>query len=197
MLRVKVVSVALVAVAASGCGGGSQRAAETHGPTVRHCAAGTLQRVGSSELAWAAAVRRPTTAYRSPGGAAIRRFGRVNVNGAATVFGVLGKEVDARCGATWLQVALPVRPNRATGWVRAADVQQLPVRTRITVDLSERRVRLYKSGKLVLSSSAAIGSSADAHATWPVLREPAADRGKTRTVLSAQPPSASRPSRMY
>jgi lipoprotein-anchoring transpeptidase ErfK/SrfK len=39
-------------------------------------------------------------------------------------------------------------------------VQQLPVRTRITVDLSERRVRLYRSGKLVLSSSAAVGSSA-------------------------------------
>ena len=39
-------------------------------------------------------------------------------------------------------------------------MQQLPVRTRITVDLSERRVRLYRSGKLVLSSSAAVGSSA-------------------------------------
>jgi lipoprotein-anchoring transpeptidase ErfK/SrfK len=47
-----------------------------------------------------------------------------------------------------------------TGWVRAADVQQLAVHTRITVDLSERRVRLYKQGKLVLSSSAAIGSKA-------------------------------------
>jgi lipoprotein-anchoring transpeptidase ErfK/SrfK len=35
----------------------------------------------------------------------------------------------------------------------------MPVRTRITVDLSERRVRLYRCGKLVLSSSAAVGSS--------------------------------------
>jgi lipoprotein-anchoring transpeptidase ErfK/SrfK len=34
------------------------------------------------------------------------------------------------------------------------------VRTRITVDLSQRRVRLYKKGKLVLSAIAAIGSSA-------------------------------------
>ncbi len=160
MLRVSVVSVALVALAASGCGGGSHRAAETRSPTVRHCARGTRQPVGSSELAWAAAARRPTTAYRSPGGAAIRRFGLANVNGAATVFGVLGKELDARCRAAWLHVALPIRPNGATGWVRAGDVQQLPVRTRITVDLSERRVWLYKKGKLVLSSAAAIGSSA-------------------------------------
>jgi hypothetical protein len=64
-----------------------------------------------------------------------------NVNGVTTVFGVVGKKVDARCRAAWLHVALPIRPNGATGCVRAADVQQLPVRTRITVDLSERRVR--------------------------------------------------------
>ena len=160
MLRVSVVSVAIVALAASGCGGGSHGAAETHKARAPHCAAGTLEPVGSSEVAWAAAALRTTTAYRSPGGAAIRHFGLQNVNGAATVFGVLGKVVDARCRAAWLHVALPIRPNGATGWVRAADVQQLPVRTRITVDLSERRVRLYKNGKLVLSSSAAIGSSA-------------------------------------
>jgi hypothetical protein len=160
MLRVRLVSVALVALVASGCGGGSHGAAQTHKPTVRHCAAGTLERVGPSELAWGAAALRATTAYRSPGGAAIRRFGRLNVNGATTVFGVLGRQVDARCRAAWLHVALPMRPNGITGWVRAANVQQLPVRTRITVDLSERRVRLYKNNKLVLSSTAAIGSNA-------------------------------------
>jgi lipoprotein-anchoring transpeptidase ErfK/SrfK len=160
MLRVSLVSVALVALAASGCGGSSQRAVPPKKVKVRHCVAGTLRPVGSSDAAWAAVALRATTAYRSPGGAAIRRFGRLNVNGATTVFGVLGKELDTRCRAAWLHVALPIRPNGATGWVRAADVQQLPVRTRITVDLSERRVRLYKNGKLVLSSTAAIGSSA-------------------------------------
>jgi hypothetical protein len=45
---------------------------------------------------------RPTTAYRSPRGAAIQRFGLRNVNGVTTVFGVVGKEVDARCRAAWL-----------------------------------------------------------------------------------------------
>ena len=160
MLRVSVVTVALVALAASGCGGGSHGVAEGHKARVRHCAAGTLKPVGSSDLAWAAAALRATTAYRSPGGAAIRRFAELNANGATTIFGVLGKTVDARCRAAWLHVALPMRPNGVTGWVRAADVQESPVRTRITVDLSERRVRLYKQGKLVLSAIAAIGSSA-------------------------------------
>jgi len=162
MLRVSVVSVALVALTASGCGGGSHRVVETHPAkvTVRHCAAGTVEPAGSADVAWAAAALRTTTAYRSPGRSPIRRFGVRNVNGAATVFGVLGRAVDARCRAVWLHVELPIRPNGATGWVRAADVEQLPVRTRITVDLSQRRVRLYKKGKLVLSAIAAIGSSA-------------------------------------
>jgi lipoprotein-anchoring transpeptidase ErfK/SrfK len=160
MLRVGVVSVALVALAVSGCGGGSQSVAKPHKASVRHCAAGTLRPVGTSDLAWAGAALRATTAYRSPGGVTIQRFGQKNVNGVTTVFGVLAKKVDARCRATWLHVALPIRPNGVTGWVRAADVQELAVHTRITVDLSERRVRLYKNGKLVLSSTAAIGSSA-------------------------------------
>jgi lipoprotein-anchoring transpeptidase ErfK/SrfK len=160
MLRVSVVSVALVALAVSGCGGGSQRAAPTRKAAVRRCVSGMLRPVGSSDVAWAAVALRATTAYRSPGGAAIRRFGRLNVNGVTTVFGVLGKTLDARCRAAWLHVALPIRPNGATGWVQADDVQQQAVQARITVDLSERRVRLYKKGKLVLSSTAAIGSTA-------------------------------------
>ena len=157
MLRVRLVSVLLVALAASGCGGSSRSVAK---PSVQHCAAGKLKPVGSGDVAWAAAALRATTAYRSPGGAVIHRFGRQNVNGAQTVFGVLGQTTDARCRAAWLHVALPIRPNGATGWVRAADVQELAVHTRITVDLSERRVRLYENNKLVLSATAAIGSKA-------------------------------------
>jgi lipoprotein-anchoring transpeptidase ErfK/SrfK len=160
MLRVNVVSVALVALAASGCGGGVQSVAKPRKAAVRHCAAGTVRPVGSRDTAWAAVALRATTAYRSPGGAAIRRFGRQNVNGATTVFGVRAKKLDARCRTTWLHVALPIRPNGATGWIRAAGVRELAVHTRITIDLSERRVRLYKKGKLVLSATAAIGSSA-------------------------------------
>jgi lipoprotein-anchoring transpeptidase ErfK/SrfK len=164
MFRNCLVTVTLAALVAAGCGGTRQTVPQPPPtsplPTVKRCAAGTRSLAGLASVAWAAAVRRPTTAFRVPGGAAIERFGVVNVNKVATVFGVLGERVDMRCRVTWLHVALPIRPNGATGWVRAANVVRTPVHTRITVDLSERRVRLYRDGRLVLTVPAAIGSSA-------------------------------------
>ncbi|MDX6486286.1 MAG: hypothetical protein QOF43_1439 [Gaiellaceae bacterium] len=145
----------------AGCGGGHPKPEAAKPPTsVRHCAAGGLRDVRSARRAVAAVVVRPTTAYRSPGGAPIAKFGLRNVNRVPTVFGVIAEQVDRGCKLTWLHVQLPLRPNGVTGWVRAAHVEALPVRTRITVDLSERRVRLYRNGRLVLSARAAIGSRA-------------------------------------
>ena len=98
------------------------------------------------------------SAYRAPGGRRIAAFGERNVNGVPTVFAVLAERVDAACRAEWYRVQLPVRPNGATGWVRARDVELAPVTTRIEVDLSERRVTLFERGREVLSAPAAIGS---------------------------------------
>jgi lipoprotein-anchoring transpeptidase ErfK/SrfK len=127
---------------------------------VTHCAAGSTRPLGSTHVAVVAVVMRPTTAYRAPGRSPIARFALLNVNGVPTVFSALGERVDAGCRATWLHVELPVRPNGATGWVRAADVRTAGVNTRLVIDLSQRRVRLYRNGRLVLSSVAAIGSPA-------------------------------------
>jgi lipoprotein-anchoring transpeptidase ErfK/SrfK len=162
MFRNCVVTVTLAALVAAGCGGTRQTPppSSSPSPSAHRCVQGTRSLAGSATVAWAAAAQRPTTAFRSPGGAAIERFDVVNVNKAATVFGVLGERVDVRCRVTWLHVALPIRPNGATGWVRAANVLRTPVPTRITVDLSARRVRLYRGGRLVLTAPAAIGSSA-------------------------------------
>lgn len=151
-----------VLVVLAGCGGTVRQRAATvlRKPVAPHCVAGTRQPVGSERLAWAAYVVRPTTAYREPGRRPLQSFGLLNVNGAQTVFGQFGEQVDATCRATWLHVALPMRPNGVTGWVRAADVERVAVRTRINVDLSQRRLRLYRNGRLVLASVVAVGSSA-------------------------------------
>jgi L,D-transpeptidase-like protein len=160
--RIGVVTLVAASVALAGCGGGHERAptvARRHPPPVQSCPPG-VRPVGTRKVAWAAVVTRPTTAYRRPGRGAIARFGLLNVNRVPTVFGVLAAQVDARCRVTWLHVGLPLRPNGITGWVRAADVERLPVHTRITVDLTRRRVRLYRDGRLVLTARAAIGSPA-------------------------------------
>src|SRR3954462_9745120 len=124
------------------------------------CAAGSERAIGSAPVASAAVVTRPTNAFRAPGHGLIAHFGRLNVNHVPTVFGVLGERVDGACRATWLHVELPLRPNGATGWVAAANVHRVPVHIRITVDISQRRVRLYRSGTLVLTSVAAVGAAA-------------------------------------
>jgi lipoprotein-anchoring transpeptidase ErfK/SrfK len=66
--------------------------------------------------------------------------------------------VDRRCRPRWYRVQLPVRPNGATGYVRAASVQLVPIATRIEIDLSERRVDLYVSGKRVVRARATVGA---------------------------------------
>jgi lipoprotein-anchoring transpeptidase ErfK/SrfK len=76
------------------------------------------------------------------------------------VFSIRGARVDAACKPSWYLVELPIRPNGVTGWVRAADVDVQTVETRIEVDLSARRVTLFRDGRRVLSAIAAIGSPA-------------------------------------
>jgi L,D-transpeptidase catalytic domain len=154
------IGVVTVLLLVAGCGGAGGHDVAGVSTTLRQCVAGSRHVVGSRDAAWAAVVVRPTSAYRAPGRRAFAALEPLNVNRVPTVLGVIAERVDRRCRATWLHVELPLRPNGVTGWVRAADVQREFVHTRITVDLSEKRVRLYRGGRLVLSSRAAIGSSA-------------------------------------
>jgi lipoprotein-anchoring transpeptidase ErfK/SrfK len=84
----------------------------------------------------------------------------MNVNGVPTIFSIRGSRVDARCRPADYLVQIPKRPNGVTAWVPAAQVAVETLRTRIVVDLSAKRVTLYRAGKRVLSATAAIGSPA-------------------------------------
>jgi lipoprotein-anchoring transpeptidase ErfK/SrfK len=124
------------------------------------CADGSFRRLGSSRLAYAAVVRSRATVSKRPGGPALARFGKLNVNGVPTVFSIRGAVVRRDCRPSSYLVQIPRRPNGVTGWVPVREVTVARLSTRIVVDLSQKRVTLYRNGKKVLSTPAAIGAAA-------------------------------------
>jgi lipoprotein-anchoring transpeptidase ErfK/SrfK len=148
----------LLALLAAGCGG--TRQIRDAAPHERTCQPGTFHRVGSARRAFAAVVRSHAAVSSRAGGRPFAAFGRLNVNRVPTIFSIRGVRVDRHCRPGSYLVQIPKRPNGVTGWVPAAQVKVEPVRTRIVVDLSRRRVTLYRNGEQVLSTKAAIGSPA-------------------------------------
>jgi lipoprotein-anchoring transpeptidase ErfK/SrfK len=146
-----------------GCGGAEKKQPDVGADTgskARTCVEGSFQRLGSSRLAYAAIVRSRATVSRRPGARPFAGFRKLNVNRVPTIFSIRGARVDARCKPTSYLVQIPKRPNGVTAWVPARQVNVEKVSTRIVVDLSEKRVTLYKDGQRVLSSTAAIGAPA-------------------------------------
>ena len=129
-------------------------------PRATACTAGAYVRMRTQNLAHGAVVREAAVAYRRPGADPLARFGRLNENGVPTVFGVLGRVVGPGCGARWYRVQLPMKPNGIVGYVRAADVELFPVRTRILVQVGARRVTLFDGGREAFAAPIAVGSSA-------------------------------------
>jgi hypothetical protein len=152
----------LVALVAAGCG-------SSHGGTdvkgvlaakAEKCRAGAMLPLRTQRLAYAAVVKRQALAYRLPARRPIARFGKVNVNDYPTVFGVLGAVVRPDCTPTWYRVQLPMKPNGIVGFVRARDVDVAVVKARIVVDVSDRKLTLYRAGKRELTATVAVGSPA-------------------------------------
>jgi lipoprotein-anchoring transpeptidase ErfK/SrfK len=110
--------------------------------------------------AYYAVARYGLHAYRRPGAAAFATFDRLNVNRVRTVFGIVGVRVRENCRPAWYRVQLPLRPNGVTGFVRASSVTVGVRRVRVLVDLSERRLTLYRNARPVLRIRVAIGSPA-------------------------------------
>ncbi len=88
-------------------------------------------------------------------------FDTRNAVGEELAMLVTGRRTDD-AGAAWVRILLPIRPNEATGWVQASDVQLRPVRDRVLVDLSERSLRHVHDGKLVDRFEVGIGQP-----QWP------------------------------
>jgi lipoprotein-anchoring transpeptidase ErfK/SrfK len=59
----------------------------------------------------------------------------------------------------WVQVQVPTRPNGATAWVRASDVQLAPVPTTIVIELGLHRLTAFQGDRVVLSEPVADGTN--------------------------------------
>lgn len=126
-------------------------------PEPRGCA-GDVHGLGGERIAYATIAERETVAYEEPGGKPIATFGVLNENGHAMVFGARRVVLGEDCKILWYRVRLPARPNGIEGYVHADDVRLVRVATRITVDLPERTLVLYRKGKPILRAAVAIGA---------------------------------------
>jgi lipoprotein-anchoring transpeptidase ErfK/SrfK len=103
--------------------------------------------------AYAATARGADVAvYDRRDGAVTRHLANPQPSGAPLTFLV------KRRGFVWLEVYLPVRPNGATGWVRARDVTVAGMPYRVDVLRGAHRLRLYERDKLRKDFPVAIGT---------------------------------------
>jgi lipoprotein-anchoring transpeptidase ErfK/SrfK len=144
----------------AGCGATAHTAASTLPPVDSPKCRARVVRAGSANVAVAAVVRSSARAYRRPGSRPFARFGRLNVNGFPTFFRVLGTVRGRNCAPRWFRVQLPIKPNGVTGYVRARAVETGRVRSRVVVDLSSKRLTLYRNGHRAFKTPVAVGSRA-------------------------------------
>lgn len=80
------------------------------------------------------------------------------LTGARTVLPVISSTRAAR-GIRWLRVKLPGRPNGRSGWIRERATVRSSTGWHILVDTSERRVTIYRAGRLQRVVAAVVGTS--------------------------------------
>jgi lipoprotein-anchoring transpeptidase ErfK/SrfK len=122
------------------------------------CTPGEEHPLRTDRRAYAAVAKGRTAAFARPGGKRLAVFKRLNANRYPTVFGVLTAVQGRDCTPAWYRVQLPMKPNEIEGYVRARDVEVVRLSSRIVVDLSERRLELFKRGRRVLKAAVAIGA---------------------------------------
>lgn len=109
---------------------------------------------GPTALVADAAVSR-VRIYDRPGASTpVRTMPNPTREGVLLIFGVKEQKGD------WLNVMLPMRPNGSTGWISRSEVELRTVRSRISVDLSDLRLRAYVGDQLSLDVPVGIGKEA-------------------------------------
>lgn len=80
------------------------------------------------------------------------------LGGAITALEVLGSRNGAD-GRLWVRVLLPKRPNGTTGWVPAERLRLTTTPFRIRIDLGDRMLTLFRSGRPLRRFRVAVGTA--------------------------------------
>lgn len=73
--------------------------------------------------------------------------------GVLLIFGVLEEQGE------WLRVMLPMRPNGSIGWIKASDVRIRKVPNRILIDVSDRKLKVFRGAEQLSEFPVAVGTS--------------------------------------
>ncbi len=75
-------------------------------------------------------------------------------SGAPLVFQVLSEDTNR----PWIEVALPIRPNGSTGWIRTEDVELTANPYRIDIDTDAYTLVVSRDGRPILETLVALGT---------------------------------------
>jgi hypothetical protein len=111
----------------------------------------TLPPIGERNLAGLAST--PLEVFDGPfGQTVVRTLPATTILGTPTVVRILGE------GGPRYEVALPGRPNGATGWVDRDDLELFPALRSIEVDLSDRRLVVKEEDEIIFTTQVGVGS---------------------------------------
>jgi lipoprotein-anchoring transpeptidase ErfK/SrfK len=147
---------AVLALFAAGCGGASKHRSARQSATPPGRAVPPPVRVPALRTGQTlvAAVERRAALRRSPRGGVIGAVGPHTAFGSPQVLAVLG------VSRGWAHVLHPSAPDGSGAWIAVRNVRLRPAAWTIEVDLSKRRARLLRDGRLFRAFTVGIGAPA-------------------------------------
>ena len=133
----------------------------------------------------------PVTVYTRPSTSAPvkTRLGKVNQNGYPTL--VLVDTTKEMGGQRLVPVWLAMRPNESRGWIPEGKLAFYTTSAKITIDLSERKLSVYRRGALVGTYPVAVGKPGLTTPTGYFFINQKLQAAVARTAPTACSPSAS------